>query len=117
MAEETPPMCSPMRTPGHRPTPADDPLNAGTVSYKDHIAVAGIPASYGTFALEGLTPNRRPSNWKPTGRHIADSPHGTLSAGWPVVLAWNVWWTMAVIGVPSAPSARGAASLSNGAVR
>jgi amidase len=74
IAEETPPMCSPMRTPGHRPTPDDDPLNAWmwkchlpgapegllkgkTVSYKDHIAVAGIPASYGTFALEGFTPN------------------------------------------------------------
>src|SRR5450631_3322424 len=55
IAEETPPMCSPMRTPGHRPTPDDDPLNAWmwkchlpgapegllkgkTVSYKDHIA-------------------------------------------------------------------------------
>jgi amidase len=72
--EECPPMCSPMRTPGHRPRPGDDPFNAWmwkchipgasegllegkTVSYKDHIAVAGIPASYGTFALEGFTPN------------------------------------------------------------
>src|SRR5579859_135164 len=72
--EETPPLCSPMREPGHRPRPDEDPLNAWmwkchipgasegllkgkTVSYKDHIAVAGIPASYGTFALNGFAPN------------------------------------------------------------
>jgi amidase len=72
--QETPPLCSPMRAPGHRPKMGEDPLNAWmwkceipgaaagllkgkTVSYKDHIAVAGIPASYGTFALDGFTPN------------------------------------------------------------
>jgi amidase len=72
--EEVPPMCSPLRAPGHRPTRSEDPLNAWmwkchipgasdgllkgkTVSYKDHVAVAGIPASYGTFALDGFTPN------------------------------------------------------------
>jgi amidase len=72
--EETPPLCYPERAPGCRPSAAEDPLNAWTwkcsikgadegllegktVSYKDHIAVAGIPASYGTFALDGFVPN------------------------------------------------------------
>jgi amidase len=72
--EETPPLCSPERGPGHRPTAAEDPLNAWmwmcdipgapegllkgkTVSFKDHTAVAGIPTSYGTFALDGFRPN------------------------------------------------------------
>lgn len=72
--ESAPPMCSPLRHPGHHPTPAEDPLNAWmwkchipgaddgllkgkTVSYKDHVAVAGIPASYGTFALDGFRPD------------------------------------------------------------
>lgn len=62
------------REPGYRPTDAQDPHNswvwrceiAGaedgllrgrTVSYKDHVAVRGIPASYGAFALEGHIPN------------------------------------------------------------
>ena len=72
--EETPPLCSPVRGPGHRPTPAEDPLNAWmwkcdipgapegllkgkTVSFKDHTAVAGIPTSYGTSAMDGFRPN------------------------------------------------------------
>src|SRR5216683_2763914 len=58
--EQTPPMCSPARQPACKPSPAEDPLNAWmwrctvagategplvgkTVSYKDHIAVAGVP--------------------------------------------------------------------------
>src|SRR5262249_29994080 len=59
------------RKPGYRPKPEEDPLNAWTlrcriegagdgllagktVSYKDHIAVAGMPMSFGAFALEGF---------------------------------------------------------------
>ena len=72
--EPTPPMCSAARTPARRPSAAEDPLNAWlwkcsiqgeadgllagkTVSYKDHIAVAGVPMSFGTFALDGLMPD------------------------------------------------------------
>ena len=67
-------MISAAREPGYRPSPEEDPLNswmwkcriegapdgllAGkTVSYKDHIAVAGIPMSFGSFALEGFIPD------------------------------------------------------------
>jgi amidase len=70
--EETkPPMVSATRHPGSQPRPDADPLNAWmwkcriegaatgllagkTVSYKDHIAVAGMPMRFGAFALEGL---------------------------------------------------------------
>lgn len=62
------------RDPGHRPGPAEDshnawtwkcridgteegPLAGKTVSYKDHIAVAGIPMSFGAYALEGHLPD------------------------------------------------------------
>ena len=62
------------RDPGHRPTAAEDPHNAWTrkctiegagtgplagrtVGYKDHIAVAGVPMSFGAFALEGHVPD------------------------------------------------------------
>jgi amidase len=72
--EAKPPMVSPARAPGYRPSPGDDPLNAWTwkgriegaadgllagktVSYKDHIAVAGMPMSFGAFALEGFVPD------------------------------------------------------------
>ena len=72
--EPKPPMVSAARTPGYRPKPEEDPLNAWmwkcriegaaagllagkTVSYKDHIAVAGMPMSFGAFALEGFTPD------------------------------------------------------------
>jgi amidase len=73
--EETkPPMVSAARQPGYRPGPEEDPLNAWmwkcrvegaadgllagkTVSYKDHIAVAGMPMSFGSFALEGFIPD------------------------------------------------------------
>jgi amidase len=72
--EPKPPMVSAARPPGYRPRPAEDPLNAWmwkcriegaaegllagkTVSYKDHIAVAGMPMSCGSFALEGFIPD------------------------------------------------------------
>ena len=74
LEEPKPPMVSASRKPGYRPSPEEDPLNAWmwkcriegagegllagkTVSYKDHIAVAGIPMSFGSFALEGFIPD------------------------------------------------------------
>ena len=73
IAEDAPPLCSPVRAAGYRPSADEDPLNAWmwkckiegspegllkgkTVSFKDHIAVAGIPSSFGTFGLEGFIP-------------------------------------------------------------
>ena len=72
--EPKPPKTSTVRELGYRPSPEEDPLNAWiwkcriegaaegllagkTVSYKDHIAVAGIPMSFGSFALEGFIPD------------------------------------------------------------
>jgi amidase len=72
--EPKPPMLSSTRGPGYRPSAEEDPLNAWmwkcqiegeagglldgkTASYKDHIAVAGIPMSFGSFALEGFIPD------------------------------------------------------------
>jgi amidase len=72
--EPAPPHVAPARQPGHRPSPAEDPLNAWmwkcriagapegllagkTISFKDHIAVAGMPMSFGAFALEGFIPD------------------------------------------------------------
>src|SRR4029077_20800196 len=69
--EPRPPMASAGRTPGRRPSPREDPLNAWmwkcriegaaegllkgkTVSFKDHIAIAGMPLSFGAFALDGF---------------------------------------------------------------
>ena len=74
LEEPAPPMASAARSPGRRPTPEEDPLNAWTwrcriepaargvldgktVSFKDHIAVAGMPMSFGAFALEGFVPD------------------------------------------------------------
>src|SRR6266850_1387064 len=74
LEEPAPPMVSAARKPGYRPRPEEDPLNAWmwkcriegaaegvlagkTVSYKDHIAVAGMPMSLGSFALEGFIPD------------------------------------------------------------
>ena len=74
LEEPAPPMVSAARKPGYRPTPEQDPLNAWTwkcriegaaegllagktVSFKDHIAVAGMPMSLGSFALEGFIPD------------------------------------------------------------
>jgi amidase len=72
--ESKPPLVSATRMSGSRPKPAEDPLNAWrwkcriegasagllagkTVSYKDHIAIAGVPMSFGSFALEGFVPD------------------------------------------------------------
>ena len=72
--EPVPPMLSPARQPACKPSASEDPLNAWmwkcnvrgeadgllagkTVSYKDHIAVAGVPMSFGSFALDGLMPD------------------------------------------------------------
>jgi amidase len=72
--EQRPPLVSPVRARGCRPSREEDPLNAWvwkcriegaqdgllagkTVSFKDHIPVAGIPMSLGTFALEGFIPD------------------------------------------------------------
>src|SRR5262249_32354494 len=74
LVEAEPPMVSAARKPGYLPSPEEDPLNAWTwkcriegaaegmlagktVSYKDHIAVAGMPMSFGSFALEGFIPD------------------------------------------------------------
>ena len=72
--EPVPPMSSAARQPASKPSAEDDPLNAWlwkcsikgeadgllagkTVSFKDHIAVAGVPMSFGCFALDGLIPD------------------------------------------------------------
>ena len=74
MEEPKPLMVSSSRKPGYQPSPEEDPLNAWrwkcriegaaegllsgkTVSYKDHIAVAGMPMSFGAFALDGFIPD------------------------------------------------------------
>src|SRR5215471_3885336 len=74
LEEPGPPMAAAARKPGYKPGPDEDPLNAWmwkcriegaangllagkTVSYKDHIAVAGVPMSFGSFALEGFIPD------------------------------------------------------------
>lgn len=72
--EEKPPVSYPERAPGCRPSAREDLFNAWvwkcriegsgegalagrTVSFKDHIAVAGVPMTIGSFALEGLIPD------------------------------------------------------------
>src|SRR5262245_38376732 len=72
--EPKPPMVSSDRKPGWRPSPEEDPLNAWmwkcriegaaegllkgkTISFKDHIAIAGMPMSFGSFALDGFIPD------------------------------------------------------------
>ena len=72
--ESPPPLYAPAREPGCKPSPHDDPLNAWmwkctisgeeggvldhkTVSFKDHIAVAGMLMSFGSFALDGFVPD------------------------------------------------------------
>ncbi len=74
LEEDKPQMVSSARKPGYRPSLEEDPLNAWmwkcriegagdgllagkTVSYKDHVAVAGMPMSFGSFALEGFIPD------------------------------------------------------------
>jgi amidase len=72
--EATPTLSYPAREPGYRPSAQEDPLNAWlwkcsiagasegvlagkTVSFKDHIAVAGIPLTFGSFVMEGFVPD------------------------------------------------------------
>jgi amidase len=72
--EQRPPLLHAERAAGHRPSREEDPLGAWmwkcaiggaedgllagkTVSFKDHIAVAGIPLTFGTFTLDGLIPD------------------------------------------------------------
>ena len=72
--EERPPLLVPERAPGHRPSDGEDPLRAWlwrcriegpsgglltgrTVSFKDHVSVAGIPLTFGTRVLEDLVPD------------------------------------------------------------
>jgi amidase len=72
--EPTPPLVAAARQPGYQPSSEEDPLNAWmwkcriagesagllagkTVSFKDHIAVAGMPMCFGSFALEGFMPD------------------------------------------------------------
>src|SRR4051794_26181753 len=72
--EAKPTLSYPAREPGYRPSPEEDPLNAWlwkckitgaadgvlagkTVSFKDHIAVADMPLTFGSFVLEGFIPD------------------------------------------------------------
>jgi amidase len=72
--EARPPLRHLERDPGKRPTDVEDPLNAfirmcsvkgaakgplagRTVGLKDHIAVAGVPMSNGSYFLDGYTPD------------------------------------------------------------
>jgi amidase len=72
--EPKPPLIAAARQAGYQPSPVEDPLNAWmwkcriegaatglltgkTVSYKDHIAVAGIPMRFGSFALDDFIPD------------------------------------------------------------
>jgi amidase len=72
--EQRPPLLSPMRGPGHRPSLAEDPYQAWlwkceiggaetgplagkTVSFKDHVSVAGIPQVFTSQVLEGFIPD------------------------------------------------------------
>lgn len=74
LEDAKPPLLSQSREPGYRPSAAADPFNAWTwkcwiegesegplagktISYKDQIAVAGIPMSLGSSALEGFIPD------------------------------------------------------------
>jgi amidase len=74
VSEPAPSVTAPARDPGYRPTAADDPLHAWmwrceirradagllagkTVSFKDHIAVAGIPLSLGAESLVDFVPD------------------------------------------------------------
>jgi amidase len=71
-AGEPPPLLFPERAPGRRPTPDEDPhrawlwrcdiggppggdglLGGRTVAFKDHVAVAGIPLTFGSQPLDG----------------------------------------------------------------
>lgn len=104
--EGAPPVTYAARAPGHRPTAAEDPLNAWTwkcriegaadgllagktVSYKDHVAVAGIPVAYGAAPLEHLVANVDATivtrvlaaGGTVTGKHVMDGLAGGMGLG------------------------------------
>jgi len=73
IAECPPPLLYPRRDPGYRPSLEDDPCRAWmwkcdiggaedgllagkTVSFKDHISVAGIPQAFASQAMDGFIP-------------------------------------------------------------
>jgi amidase len=74
LEEDRPPLLFAERGPGRRPSESEDPYNAWlwkcqiggdstgllagkTVSFKDHVAVAGVPLTYNSFALDGYIPD------------------------------------------------------------
>jgi amidase len=74
MDEGKPAVSYPAREPGYRPSADEDPYQAWlwkcriegaaegplagkTVSYKDHVAVAGIPLTYGSYVMEDFIPD------------------------------------------------------------
>lgn len=71
IAEDKPVLSYAARKPGYRPSAEEDPLNAWlwkceiagaeegllagkTVGFKDHIAVAGMPITFGSFVMDGV---------------------------------------------------------------
>jgi amidase len=74
MAERRPPLPFPERAMGHRPTREEDPycawlwrcelrgadsglLEGKTIGYKDNVAVAGVPMTFGSALFEGYIPD------------------------------------------------------------
>jgi amidase len=74
LEESAPPMLFGERERGYRPLPAEDPYNAWlwkchiggknegllagkTISFKDHVAVAGMPLTYNSYPMEGFIPD------------------------------------------------------------
>lgn len=71
--EDVPPLLFPERDPGYRPSRQEDSYNAWlwrcrigggdgllagrTVSFKDHVAVAGVPLTFGTSTMDGFRPD------------------------------------------------------------
>jgi amidase len=101
-----PPRFPGAREAGYRPDAQEDPYNAWvwrcdvagsdqgvlagkTVSYKDHIAVAGIPESFGAFALDGFVPDydatvvqrALEAGARVTGKNVMNGLAGGFGAG------------------------------------
>jgi amidase len=104
--ERPPEVTFPERAPGHRPSAAEDPLNAWTwkceirgarsgllagktVSFKDHTAVAGIPLAFGAAPLEHFIPQidatvvtrALAAGATVTGKHVMDGLAGGFGLG------------------------------------
>lgn len=102
----TPPRFAGDRGAGYRPDVQEDPYDAWvwkcdipgaeagvlagkTVSYKDHIAVAGIPESFGAFALDGFVPDydatvvqrALAAGARVTGKNVMNGLAGGFGAG------------------------------------